>query len=132
MSESNFSRELQKLRDAEPESIGPEVSQKFRASIDDLSRSGITDRSIKIGDSAPDFTLDTQSGNPVRLKDCLLQGPIVLSFYRGGWCPYCSVEMQALQSALSQVKDLGAQILAISPQNAEHAARMADQARTDL
>lgn len=122
-----MSKELQSLKNAEPETLSPGISEALRASIDDLSRSGIIDRALKVGESAPDFQLGNQSDQLIKLSDCLAHGATVLSFYRGGWCPYCNVEMQALQSALSQIEGLGARILAISPQNAEHAAKMAEQ-----
>ena len=50
------------------------------------------------------------------LEECLTAGPVVLSFYRGAWCPYCNTNLRALQSALPRVTELGATLLAISPQ----------------
>jgi peroxiredoxin len=120
----NLTQELQELRDTEPEKLGPQNTELFRDAIDDLSRSGIVDRSIKVGDSAPDFELTNQAGDRVRLSERLEHGPTIVSFYRGGWCPYCNIEMQGLQSAMSQIEGLGAHILAISPQRPDKAAEM--------
>ncbi len=71
---------------------------------------------LAVGDTAPDFTLPAATGPDVRLADRLTRGPVVISFYRGAWCPYCSTELQAHQAALPDLKDLGASLIAISPQ----------------
>ena len=71
---------------------------------------------LKFGDKAPDFILPNAFGNPVRLSDELKKGPVVLSFYRGAWCPYCNLELRALHAALPHFKRYGAQLIAISPQ----------------
>ena len=77
---------------------------------------GILDRSIKRGDLAPDFSLPNSLGETVQLYDLLSRGLVVLSFYRGNWCPFCSIELQALQNALPKITEFGATLIAISPQ----------------
>jgi len=52
----------------------------------------------------------------VRLSELLQHGPVVVAFYRGGWCPYCNLELRALQKSLTEIQKLGAQLVAISPQ----------------
>ena len=52
---------------------------------EDLSNSGIMDRILRVGDTAPDFTLNNADGRPVRLQEVLSQQVVVLSFYRGRW-----------------------------------------------
>lgn len=71
---------------------------------------------LKVGDLAPDFTLPNATGQQISLTEALRQGPVVLNFYRGGWCPYCNLELRAYQQVLPQIKSLGASLLAISPQ----------------
>lgn len=127
MQNATLNDQLQTLRDTEPKNLGPDRTKLFRNSIDDLSRSGILERALKVGDTSPAFELPNQSGTMVSLQACLHEGPAIVSFYRGGWCPYCNVEMQALQSALSQISDLGARILAISPQGVKQAKEMAEK-----
>lgn len=71
---------------------------------------------LKIGDKAPDFILPNAFGKPVRLSDELETGPVVLTFYRGAWCPYCNLELHTLHAALPHFRRYGAQLIAITPQ----------------
>jgi peroxiredoxin len=85
---------------------------------DDLIASAQAQRARKAGDLAPEFTLNDPDGKPVSSRELLAQGPLVLSFYRGVWCPYCNLELQALQAALGEITARGASLIAISPQTA--------------
>lgn len=82
----------------------------------ELITSGAAQRALKAGDRAPEFTLDAPDGAPVSSAELLARGPLVVSFYRGVWCPYCNMELQALQAALPEFEGLGASLVAISPQ----------------
>jgi peroxiredoxin len=84
----------------------------------DLIASGQAQRAKKAGDTAPEFTLKDPDGKPVSSRDLLAKGPLVLSFYRGVWCPYCNLELQALQEASPEIAARGASLVAISPQTA--------------
>jgi peroxiredoxin len=84
----------------------------------ELIRSGQAQRAKKAGDLAPQFTLLDPEGKPVSSRELLARGPLVISFYRGVWCPYCNVELQALQEALPEIAGRGASLVAISPQTA--------------
>jgi peroxiredoxin len=81
-----------------------------------LIASGAAGRALKAGDRAPAFTLEAPDGTPVSSLDLLASGPLVVSFYRGVWCPYCNMELQALQEALPAFRAAGASLVAISPQ----------------
>ena len=83
---------------------------------DDLIASGQAQRARKAGDVAPEFILNDPDGKPVSSRELLGRGPLVLSFYRGVWCPYCNLELQALQASLSDITARGANLIAISPQ----------------
>lgn len=100
----------------ENQQISAEAQATMREAARELRDSGITDNSLMVGDKAPDFELTNATGESVRLSEQLAAGPVVLSFFRGGWCPYCQLELRAWQRALPSLKDLGANLLAISPQ----------------
>jgi peroxiredoxin len=82
----------------------------------ELISSGQAQRAKKAGDIAPEFTLLDAEGKPVSSRDLLARGPLVVSFYRGVWCPYCNLELQALQATLPEILARGASLVAISPQ----------------
>jgi peroxiredoxin len=84
----------------------------------ELIASGQAQRALKAGDRMAEFTLRDSDGQPVSSRELLASGPLVISFYRGVWCPYCNLELQALQSALREIAARGASLVAISPQTA--------------
>jgi peroxiredoxin len=81
-----------------------------------LRASGVEERVLKPGLLAPDFMLPDPKGRLFRLYSLLIQGPVVLVFYRGGWCPYCNLHLRGFQRALPELKKFGAQVVAVSPQ----------------
>jgi len=88
----------------------------YEAKIEELRSDFALERVIKLGDTAPDFALPDAAGKSVVLTDVLRSGPIVLTFYRGGWCPYCNIQLRAYQSVLPRISALGGRLVAISPQ----------------
>ena len=71
---------------------------------------------LNLDQNAPRFELPNQHGEQVLLDELLAKGPVVITFYRGSWCPYCNLQLKALQSRLPEIHALGAQLVAISPQ----------------
>jgi len=81
---------------------------------------GIAERARRAGDLAPDVTLPDANGQPVRLSDLWRQGPLVIVFYRGGWCSYCNLQLRAWQREADGLARLGATLVAISPQTPDN------------
>jgi peroxiredoxin len=81
-----------------------------------LAASTLAAQTLNIGDTAPDFILPDAHGEPVRLDSLLREGPVAVVFYRGAWCPYCNLHLRGFQRRQPQLRELGAQIVAISPQ----------------
>jgi peroxiredoxin len=94
----------------------PERAAAAQKAIDDVTASGILQRAMKKGDKAPDFELGNASGQKIKLSDYLKKGAVVLTWYRGGWCPYCNLSLNALQERLAEFKATGANLLALSPE----------------
>lgn len=88
----------------------------YEAKIEELRASFAQDKAIGVGDQAPGFDLPGINGSRVVVGDLLRQGPVVLTFYRGGWCPYCNLQLRAYQAALPHIAALGASLVAVSPQ----------------
>lgn len=95
------------------------LGEKFSIIAGDMERvraAGVIDAALKVGQLAPDFALPDAFGNPVSVSALLARGPVVISFYRGEWCPFCNIALRALQQALPTMEQLGATLVAISPE----------------
>ncbi len=88
----------------------------YEAKIEELRASFAMETAIGIDDQAPDFVLPDARGKISSLSGTLRSGPAVVTFYRGGWCPYCDIHLRAYQAALPAISALGARLVAISPQ----------------
>ncbi len=94
----------------------PEDTLKIlQSATEKLIKSGIAKKCLKRGDKMPSFSLPNANNETVSSDTLLSKGPLVVNFYRGGWCPYCNLELGAFQEALPEIIDLGAQVVAISP-----------------
>lgn len=97
------------------------------ASFEKLQASSTGENAINVGAIAPDFTLPAATGAAVTLHDKLKAGPVILNFYRGGWCPFCNLELQALQAALPEIRALGASLIGISPETPDNSMTTAEK-----
>ena len=93
-----------------------EKKQIYADGITSVANSGVLDAALKIGDKAPNFTLKNALNEPVSLYNKLENGPVVLTWYRGGWCPYCNITLHALQEILPDFKNEDATLLALTPE----------------
>ncbi|TMS81148.1 peroxiredoxin-like family protein [Pseudoalteromonas sp. S554] len=83
---------------------------------EELIAQHIRNNALQVGDKIENFILPNHLGKDIELADLLNKGPVVVSFYRGAWCPYCNLELKALNDFLPQFKTKSAQLVAISPQ----------------
>ncbi len=88
----------------------------YEEGIEDVFKSGIENAALQEGADSLNFTLNNASGEPVELSALLKEGPVVLTWYRGGWCPYCNITLRALQQVLPEIKSLGASLMALTPE----------------
>jgi peroxiredoxin len=106
-----------------PASVAPRLAAAFA----EVTASGAAP-GLAVGEPAPGFTLPGAAGEPVHLAARLALGPVVLSFYRGEWCPFCNLELRALQAALPRFRARGASLIAISPQSPDHSLSVTEKA----
>jgi peroxiredoxin len=99
-----------------PYSVPRTVIETMHRATEELIASGAAQRALKVGSRAPSFTLKDAESREFSLSELLTHGPLVVSFYRGVWCPYCNMELQALETARAQFERFGATLIAISPQ----------------
>ncbi len=109
------------------ERTDPATAATLRESSMALEQAGVVERALKIGDQAPGFTLPDQTGKPVSLRGLLERGPVVLTFFRGGWCPFCALTLRALAAIRPKLRRLGAELVAISPETLKNAAATAER-----
>ncbi len=113
-------------------SLPDDEAQIVGASFDKLHASHTGESAIAVGDIAPDFSLPGATGAAVGLRNRLSEGPVVLSFYRGGWCPFCNLELQALQALLPEIRALGANLIGISPETPDNSMTTAEKHRLEF
>ena len=108
--------------------VQPERLEFSEHTVAELFATGIEDRILKVGDQAPSFALqDARTGKTVSSADLLALGPLVVSFFRGRWCPYCVTELETWRDLHAEVRSRGALFVAISPQNARQNAFTIEQ-----
>ncbi|TYK65230.1 peroxiredoxin-like family protein [Colwellia echini] len=99
---------------------GRQANPEFMQNVDEIIAQAKLfqqgDSALKLNDNAPNFTLTNPKGTLISLTDLLIKGPVVVTFYRGSWCPYCNLQLNALQQRMPDITALGAQLVAISPQ----------------
>ncbi|MEM1310883.1 MAG: peroxiredoxin-like family protein [Cyanobacteria bacterium P01_H01_bin.153] len=116
----SLTQDLADLAAQNAEKIPQEAQAVMARAGDEIAQLGIVDKSLKTGDRIPDFTLSNAVGNAVAVADLLKDGPLVIAFYRGGWCPYCNLELRALQQALPAIEADGARLVAIAPETPDN------------
>lgn len=107
--------------------IPAEVREVMLNANQQIIETGIEKTALKTGDTAPDFTLQSAKGGTVSLSERLKDGPVVVIFYRGGWCPYCNMELQAYQEELETLTSLGASLVAITPESPDNSLTTAEK-----
>jgi len=119
--------ELEELYQGFSQKVPPEVLNTMLDATRRLVDSGMAENSLKVGEKVPDFNLPNPTGESVSLKKLLDKGPVVLNFYRGGWCPYCNLELNAYKKRLPDISKLGASLIAISPQTPDNSLSTAEK-----
>ena len=97
------------------------------ADRDTITAEMAASRALSVGDRAPNFALTDLEGRTVRLSSLLADGPVVLTFYRGAWCPYCNTQLRDYQQALDAIESTGATLIAVSPQTPDGSLTMQEQ-----
>ncbi len=114
--EETLSDQLKKQAEISAKKFSDEIKMDIQKGIESVKESNVTDTAKQVGDKAPNFTLKNHKGEEVELTKELAKGPVVLTWYRGGWCPYCNITMAAYQSVLAEIKAEGANLIALTPE----------------
>ncbi|WP_146457183.1 peroxiredoxin-like family protein [Rubripirellula tenax] len=104
-----------------------EVLSTFKDGIKNVKATGIEANAIQVGDLAIDAELTGWDGNTIKLSELWKSGPVVLMWYRGGWCPYCNLQLRAMQKELSAIEGAGARLVVLTPELPEKAKETAER-----
>ena len=107
--------------------VPPEAQSVHARVIADLKAARLAENVLQVGAKAPAFALKDHNGRAVSSPELLTKGPLVLSFFRGRWCPFCVGQLEAMNLLVSQIEQAGASMVAISPQTVQQSFFMADQ-----
>ena len=117
---TDLASQLREVQEASRQRMDPARYALMENATRTLRATGIETSSTQVGDAAPDVTLPDATGAAVSLATLWSRGPLIVVFYRGGWCPYCNLGLRAWQSHLPEVAARGATLVAISPQTPDH------------
>lgn len=122
----SLNQQIQDLVKTFRASFPPELNALVEQGAGEISAMPIIENALKAGDKAPDFALKNYSGEARSLSDYLKAGPLVLTFYRGLWCPYCNLQLAAYNKGLADIRALGANLVAISSEGPDGAEAIKD------
>lgn len=112
----SLAKKIDEYKQSFLEKVPENIQGIMKQATKDLAASDILNKAPKQGEKLPAFELQDQNGKPQTLTALLDSGPVVVTFYRGGWCPYCNLELAAYQQILPEIKAAGASLVAITPE----------------
>lgn len=124
---TTLNAELRTFYEARQQQIPAEIREIMWRAGQELTDSGQADRALTVGARAPRFSLPSATGQTLALDDLLSDGPVVLTFYRGAWCPYCNIALRALQQHHEAITSRGARLVAVSPQIPDESLTLAEK-----
>lgn len=112
----SLTQQLAEMRNAAVENIPSDIYEVMAGATAELKAKALERFAPKVGEVFPNFSLKDQLGREVTLNEMTESGAVVITFYRGGWCPYCNMELKAYQNVLAEIQAKGASLVAISPE----------------
>ena len=124
--------QLKEYADTSAKNMPEEAKNIMQAGIDKLEKTDIIKNATKKGDVFPDFSLPNAKGELISLDALLEKGKVVLTFYRGGWCPYCNLALRALQNVIPEIKEKNATLVAITPETPDNTLSVKEKNKLDF
>ncbi|WP_422931804.1 peroxiredoxin-like family protein [Singulisphaera sp. PoT] len=125
-------KELDEFREKSAKNAPPERIRVYEQGIEELRKAGIVEKALKVGDRAPEFELPDATGKEVKLSELLARGPVIITWYRGGWCPYCNIALRGFHKRLPEIRAAGANLVAISPETPDNSLSTAEKNHLDF
>ncbi len=114
------------------EKLPPETAKIMKDATDKLRSEQLAEKALKVGQKMPDFTLPDANGKKISLKTLLKSGPVIVTFYRGSWCPYCNAQLSNYQQHLADIKAKHATLVAISPEKPDLSLLLAEKKKLEF
>ena len=124
--------QLALMKKQSSEKIPPEAAKIMKEATDKLRSSQLAEKALKKGQKMSDFTLSDAKGAKVSLKSLLKKGPVVITFYRGSWCPFCNAQLSNYQQHIADFKSKGATLVAISPEKPDLTVLMEEKKKLEF
>ncbi len=124
---STLSQQLEEFRAGWMQRVPADRRAIMERHIAHLTETGIGQRAKQVGDRAPKIVLPDAHGKTFDVASLLAKGPVVATFYRGGWCPFCNLELKAYQAMLPRITAAGASLVAISPEKPDDTVSTAEK-----
>lgn len=109
-------QQIDELNEALASQLPSNIVEVFEQSIEDLKKQNIAETSAQLGQKFPNFSLTNWKNKTIELDGLLKRGKVIVAFFRGSWCPYCNLELQALQARLKELDDRKVSLVGVSPQ----------------
>jgi len=123
----SFKEQVEALKEQMKAAAPADILAVFSREAEDLGLSDVAKNALQPGTKAPIFTLPNATGIEISLSDALGKGNVVLTFYRGIWCPYCNLQLKTYQEILPRIEAMGASLLAVSPNIPDHSLSMKEK-----
>lgn len=120
LSAPSFREQLTATKENFAKNAPKELLDMFDTHEQELKESEIINHALKVGDKIPDFSLPNALGKMVNIQSLMTKKWLVISFYRGQWCPFCQLELRNLQRNLQKIEGAPANLVAISPQSPDN------------
>jgi peroxiredoxin len=129
---NSYQENLKELRTNLGTMLPKDALNVFDQDAENLQSNHISILKLQVGDKAPDFSLSNATDKTTKLSELLKKGKVVLTFYRGSWCPYCNLQLAHYQKSLPEIHDLGAELVAISPQTPDESLNVKEKNELDF
>ncbi|WP_394746930.1 peroxiredoxin-like family protein [Spongiimicrobium salis] len=107
-------KQLKQMRQATMERMPQHIIEVFKNGLQEIINSGLREKSLQLGDTVPNAPLTTMTGETKAVEEYIASEYLILNFYRGGWCPYCNLELREYERLQNDFSEIGVSILAIS------------------
>ena len=130
--QATLSDQLAARAKASAASAPPAMLSAFKKGIELVDAMGLEESAKQVGDTAIDGELTGWKGDTIKLSELWNEGPVVLMWYRGGWCPYCNIQLRAMQKSLNDIENAGAKLVVLTPELPEKAKETAEAANIEI